>query len=83
MKQSDGVCSCQCVDGLTGPDCTELDTSPGGSSVCPFFFFLGFVIEANLWFWSGRPVKTSTGYLNRKKMDLLIVITTLKAMNLN
>lgn len=29
VKQINGVCSCECVDGLTGPDCTELDTSPG------------------------------------------------------
>lgn len=28
VKQINGVCSCECVDGLTGPDCTELDTSP-------------------------------------------------------
>lgn len=27
VKQVNGVCSCQCVDGLTGPDCTQLDTN--------------------------------------------------------
>lgn len=29
VKQVDGVCSCECVDGLTGSDCTQLDTSSG------------------------------------------------------
>lgn len=28
VKQVNGECSCQCVEGLTGPDCTQLDTSP-------------------------------------------------------
>lgn len=26
-----GVCSCVCPEGLTGSDCTELDTSPGAA----------------------------------------------------
>lgn len=28
VKQVNGECTCHCVDGLTGPDCTQLDTSP-------------------------------------------------------
>lgn len=31
VKQVDGVCSCDCVDGLTGTDCTQLNTSRGMS----------------------------------------------------
>uniref|UniRef100_A0A8W8JQ06 CUB domain-containing protein n=1 Tax=Magallana gigas TaxID=29159 RepID=A0A8W8JQ06_MAGGI len=26
---SDGVCSCQCPDGLTGSDCSQVDSSAG------------------------------------------------------
>ncbi|XP_061167265.1 uncharacterized protein LOC133176117 [Saccostrea echinata] len=29
VKQTGGVCSCVCVEGLTGDDCSQLDTSPG------------------------------------------------------
>uniref|UniRef100_K1QPB1 Zinc metalloproteinase nas-36 n=1 Tax=Magallana gigas TaxID=29159 RepID=K1QPB1_MAGGI len=29
VKQVDGVCSCECVDGLTGTDCSQLNTSRG------------------------------------------------------
>ena len=81
VKQSDGVCSCQCVDGLTGPDCTELDTSPGGSSVFVRCSFLGFVIETTFWFYPADLFKPD--YLNRMKMDSPLEIRTLQAMNLN
>lgn len=29
VKQVRGVCSCECFDGLSGPDCTRVDTSTG------------------------------------------------------
>uniref|UniRef100_K1QFR4 Uncharacterized protein n=1 Tax=Magallana gigas TaxID=29159 RepID=K1QFR4_MAGGI len=29
VKQVDGVCSCECVDGLSGPHCTRVNTSAG------------------------------------------------------
>lgn len=29
VKQVDGVCSCECVDGLLGPNCTRVNTSAG------------------------------------------------------
>lgn len=35
-----GVCSCVCPEGLTGSDCTELDTSPGGALKFYFLFFV-------------------------------------------
>lgn len=33
-----GVCSCVCPEGLTGSDCTELDTSPGAALTVLNFF---------------------------------------------
>lgn len=29
VKQVRGVCSCECVDGLIGPDCRQVNTSVG------------------------------------------------------
>lgn len=29
FMKNNGVCSCVCPEGLTGSDCTELNTSPG------------------------------------------------------